>query len=133
MNKDEIAGLVGRIESRQHDAPMPTEHLLDEAKDALTTLSAENEALRHDVQRQMTIAIEHVNESATLSARVETLEADNGKLRRCLLPVQMVLAQAECVDDPLPDSAVVLSFMGSGASDQVTAGEVRQALGGDNG
>jgi hypothetical protein len=49
-------------------------------------------------------------------------------LSRCLLPVHMSMAQHELVDEPLPDSAVVLHFMGSGASDQVTAGEVRMAL-----
>jgi len=49
-------------------------------------------------------------------------------LSRCLLPVSMSLAQCELVDEPVPDGAVVLHFMGSGASDQVTAGEVRAAI-----
>ena len=49
-------------------------------------------------------------------------------LSRCLLPVHMGMAQAELVGEPMTDSTVVLHFMGSGASDQVTAGEVRKAL-----
>lgn len=61
-------------------------------------------------------------------ARIEALEAAVEKLLRCLMPVTMGLAQAECVDEPLADGSVVLSFMGSGASDQVTAGEVRAAI-----
>ena len=65
-----------------------------------------------------------------LRAHIEAQDATIARLRRCLLPVQMLMAQAECVDEPLSDSAVVLSFMGSGASDQVTAGEVRAALAG---
>ena len=64
----------------------------------------------------------------TDNATIDAQDATIARLRRCLLPVQMLMAQAECVDEPLSDSAVVLSFMGSGASDQVTAGEVRAAL-----
>jgi hypothetical protein len=66
---------------------------------------------------------------AARDAEVEALRAENERLRRCLMPVMMMMAQAECIDEPLPDDAVVLSFMGSGASDQVTAGEIRAALG----
>lgn len=50
------------------------------------------------------------------------------KLGRVLLPIDLGLAQAELVGEPVPDSAVVLHFMGSGASDQVTAGEYRAAI-----
>ena len=92
MNKDEIVKLVEELHAlyvwpqfvadHHADVLLPRQtkglydvgKLADKAADALTTLSAENEALKHDVQRQMAIAIEHVNESATLSARVETLE-----------------------------------------------------------
>lgn len=49
-------------------------------------------------------------------------------LRRCLLPLEMAFAEAEMVGEPIADDAVVLHFMGSGASDQVTAGEIRKAL-----
>lgn len=81
MNKDDVAGLVERLQKHifygdarlfnmQQHSPLAME-----AADALTTLSAENEALKHDVQRQMAIAYEHVNENAALSARVERLEA----------------------------------------------------------
>ena len=46
---------------------------------------------------------------------------------RILGPVYMTLAQQECIDEPLPREAVILSFMGSGASDNVTVGEVEDA------
>jgi hypothetical protein len=49
-------------------------------------------------------------------------------LARLMLPVQMSLAEAELVGEPAGDDAVVLHFMGSGASDQVTAGQLRQAM-----
>jgi hypothetical protein len=65
-----------------------------------------------------------------MNAEIEALQAENGRLRRCLLPLHMAFAQAEMVGEPIPDDAVVLHFMGSGASDQVTAGEVRAALNG---
>lgn len=41
---------------------------------------------------------------------------------------RMTEAQAELADEPIPNSAVVLHFMGSGASHQVTAGDIRQML-----
>lgn len=49
-------------------------------------------------------------------------------LARLMLPVQMAIAEAELVNEPHDDDVVVMHFMGSGASDQVTAGEVRKAL-----
>jgi hypothetical protein len=63
-----------------------------------------------------------------LRATIARMEVENGRLRRCLLPIHMGLAEAELSGEPVGDSVVVLSFMGSGASDQVTAGEVRAAL-----
>jgi len=63
-----------------------------------------------------------------LEAREAELVGALGKLQRVLLPVEMTLAQQECIDEPVPDSAVILSFMGSGASDSVTAGEYREAI-----
>jgi len=62
------------------------------------------------------------------AARIAALEAKNAELRRCLLPIEMGFAEAECIDEVISDDAVVMSFMGSGASDQVTAGMIRQAL-----
>lgn len=50
------------------------------------------------------------------------------QLARCLLPVHMTLVERDLIEEPVADDAVVLSFMGSGASDRVTAGEVRSAL-----
>lgn len=64
-----------------------------------------------------------------MSNTLEGLRAENDRLRRCLLPVWLGMAEAEMVGEPLSDDAVVLSFMGSGASDRVTAGEIRAALG----
>jgi hypothetical protein len=61
-----------------------------------------------------------------IAAAPELFEALVG-ISRVLLPINMILAQAECVDEPLADDAVLLSFMGSGASDHVTAGEYRVA------
>jgi len=53
-------------------------------------------------------------------------EAASG-LMRLLMPIHMTLAEREMVDDPVPDTTVILSFMGSGASDMVTAGDFRRA------
>lgn len=71
--------------------------------------------------------IASVNETEALRATVARLEAENGRLRRCLLPVWMTLAEQEMVGERVPDDARVLSFMGSGASDFVTAGDIRAA------
>ena len=68
------------------------------------------------------------SEISDLRFRLDAVERERDALRRCLLPVWMGMAEHECVGEHLPDSAVVLSFMGSGASDQVTAGEIRAAL-----
>lgn len=62
------------------------------------------------------------------AAKVERLLIENEQLRRCLLPVWMGIAQADAIGEPIPDDTVVLRFMGSGASDQVTAGEIRAVL-----
>lgn len=59
---------------------------------------------------------------------VEELVGAVQSLGRCLLPIQMEMAQAEMVGDPIPDNAPFISFMGSGASDFVTAGELRRAM-----
>jgi len=65
---------------------------------------------------------DHTRDALAICARVLP------QLVRLLFPVELVLAQAAAVDEPIPDDAVVLSFMGSGASDRVTAGDVRIAL-----
>ncbi len=65
---------------------------------------------------------------AAAQADVARLTAENSKLRRCLMPVWMTIAEHDMIKEPLPDDARVLSFMGSGASDFVTAGEIRAAL-----
>lgn len=62
--------------------------------------------------------------ATTITELVSALEG----MLRIVLPVEMGLAQAECVDEPVPDDKTVLSFMGSGASDRVTAGEYRAAV-----
>lgn len=62
------------------------------------------------------------------NAAIRNLVAEREGLRRCLLPVQMTLLERDLSGDPVPDNDVVLSFMGAGASDQVTAGEIRAAL-----
>lgn len=41
-----MSDIVERIRNRINDAPMPTEHLLDEAEDTITALRAEVEALK---------------------------------------------------------------------------------------
>lgn len=68
-----------------------------------------------------------VNNLPALLARIEALEKALEKLDRILLPIVMTLAQRELVNNPVPDDAIILHFMGSGASDQVTAGEFREA------
>jgi hypothetical protein len=65
---------------------------------------------------------------AELEAKVKRLEGALGSVRRLLLPVTMTLAEHECIDEPLPRDAVILSFMGSGASDHVTVGEYEDAM-----
>jgi len=62
--------------------------------------------------------------------RIAELEGRESRLRRCLLPIQMAMAEMELVDGPVADDTVLLSHSGSGCSDQVTAGMVRAALGG---
>lgn len=58
---------------------------------------------------------------------VEARGVVNG-LARLLLPIHMTLAQEELANDaPVPDAVAVLHFMGSGASDIVSAGEFRAA------
>lgn len=47
---------------------------------------------------------------------------------RLLLPIHMSLAERELIEEPLPDTAVLFSFMGSGASDQATVGDYREAM-----
>lgn len=68
------------------------------------------------------------DELTTLRAQVSEMTGERDRLKRCLLPVWMTMCESELVGEPMPDSFVVLHFMGSGASDQVTAGEVRAAL-----
>ncbi len=104
MNKDEIAGLVERLMSKVFGnlTPGAIDHadldgmafLVEDAADALTTLSAENERLvkanrlrmeethkeRAEAKLWFEKAQEWKSECSTLSARVETLEA---ALRRC--------------------------------------------------
>lgn len=65
---------------------------------------------------------------ASTAARIAALEGAVTALCRVLGPVGMTLAERECIDEPLPREAVILSFMGSGASDQVTVGEYEDAM-----
>lgn len=67
-------------------------------------------------------------EAAELKTRVEAAHAAVNALCRVLGPVGMTLAQQECIGEPLPREAVILSFMGSGASDNVTVGELEDAM-----
>ncbi|CAN5950506.1 unnamed protein product [Sphagnum jensenii] len=64
-----------------------------------------------------------------LANAIRAILAKNAKLRRCLLPVVMGIAEMELSGEPLADDAVVLTFMGSGASDRVTARDIREAFG----
>jgi heptaprenylglyceryl phosphate synthase len=66
----------------------------------------------------------HTTAAATIRAAMGEVE----QLQRCLLPVWMTIAEHEMAGEPLADDVRVLSFMGSGASDFVTAGEVRAAI-----
>lgn len=50
------------------------------------------------------------------------------EMKRVLFPIFMSLAERDLIEDPVPDDAVLFSFMGSGASDYVTVGEYRKAL-----
>lgn len=53
---------------------------------------------------------------------------DNPGLDSLRLWWVMVAGEAELAGEPIPDSVVVLHFMGSGASHQVTAADMRQAF-----
>jgi hypothetical protein len=65
---------------------------------------------------------------AALTTERARRERAEGALHRCLLPLQMEMAYRDLAGDPIPDEAVVLAFMGGGASDEVTAGDIRRAL-----
>ena len=70
-------------------------------------------------------------------ARINELEAEIAARNKALSPLAcwwaMVEAQAELSEDgPIPPDAVVLHFMGSGASTQLTAQQMRDALLPDN-
>ena len=94
----------------------------------------DNEPLSSRVEKLAAYILETAPEAVyggAIESAVRLLDSNRksiGQLRRCLLPVWMGIAECELVGEPLADSAVVLSFMGSGASDRVTAGEVREAL-----
>ena len=75
-------------------------------------------------------------ETAAL-ARINELEAEIAARAKALSPLAcwwaMVEAQSELSEDgPIPPDAVVLHFMGSGASTQLTAQQMRAALLPDN-
>lgn len=79
-------------------------------------------------------------ENVTSSARVylaDEVDAEIAARNKALSPLAcwwaMVEAQAELSEDgPIPPDAVVLHFMGSGASTQLTAQQMRAALLPDN-
>lgn len=70
-------------------------------------------------------AAHRLSTTADLTRQLAEVREALAAINRVLLPIDMQFAQAECIDEPIPDEAVVLHFMGSGASDQVTAGEYR--------
>lgn len=76
----------------------------------------------------MTPEADAEREVARLQARVATLQAQNDALARCLQPVLMELVARDLAGTPVPDAAPVLTFMGNGTSDVVTAGALRDAL-----
>ena len=59
----------------------------------------------------------------TLRQRNARLVEGLGGLLRLFLPIDMQIAQAEMVEQPVDQNAVLFCFMGSGASDYVTVGE----------
>lgn len=85
------------------------------------------------VKRRIRKEMEQVIEASAFTRlidAVETLKKENERLRRCLVPVTMHLAQLELErGHEAPDDMIVLYFMGSGASDRVTVKEIREALG----
>jgi len=84
--------------------------------------------------------IRHFAESVTGSERVylaNEVDAEIAARNKALSPIAcwwaMVEAQAKLSEDgPIPQDAVILHFMGSGASMQVTAQQLRDALLPDN-
>lgn len=57
-----MSDVVERIRNRINDAPMPTEHLLDEAADTITGLRAEVARMREALERIVDAPmIDHAN------------------------------------------------------------------------
>jgi len=77
----------------------------DEAADIIERLQAENKQLRHDLERQMSIANEHVNEVDTLLREIETLRVEalaerlRGYYEGCANPI----VQHDALRDALVD------------------------------
>jgi len=59
---------------------------------------------------------------------VEELQQQIAAFKRFTLPLFMSLAEREIAGDPVPDDAILFSFMGSGASDQTTVAHFKKAL-----
>jgi hypothetical protein len=95
-------------------------------KAALTTGNTRypNEKLARDPNGEYVFYTDYQHQREQLDRLREALS----KVSRLILPVTMTMAQEELAGEPIPDNEVVLHFMGSGASDQVTAGMIREAM-----
>jgi hypothetical protein len=60
----------------------------------------------------------------TVERRDETVKA----LARCLLPAVMAMAERDLIGEPVKDEEPLLSFVGPGSGDWVTAGMIRKAF-----
>jgi hypothetical protein len=72
------------------------------------------------VQKLVAEVLRLTEANAALAEELARMRAAVGKLRRVLMPVAMELHQAQLAGQELQPDTVLFSFMGSGASDQVT-------------
>lgn len=68
-----MKSLIERIEGRIHDAPMETEHLLDDAKDALESFSAPYRGFLTSSTAKITIE-QHKDWLATIPEPIEPVQ-----------------------------------------------------------
>lgn len=91
----------------------------------IEALACENAERRHEAAAKISALCAEVRR---LWERDAALCKAISEYYRVLIPVRMQIAQDEMLqDDLLPDSTIILHFMGSGASDMVDLGTFRRA------
>jgi len=119
----------------QNNAAQPGENLLDYAMAIAHERELDVTGRKHDSDgavRRFKAAVERALLSKLRAEGVQagderTAQRNDG-FSSLSLWWTMIEAEAELVGEPIKDDAPILSFMGCGASHQVTAGEIRAAL-----